>query len=65
MDRRTTSDSLGDILDSESRFTAIQKECATASLHMIQFYQGFPHVSTASDERWGEKAWVRGYMTIS
>ena len=52
-------------MDSESRFTAIQKECATASLHMIQFYQGFPHVSTASDERWGEKAWVRGYMTIS
>jgi len=56
MDRRTTSDSLGHILDSESRFTAIQKERATASLHTIQFYQGFPHVSTASDEGWGEKA---------
>jgi len=22
---------------------------------------GLPHVSTASDKRWGEKAWVRGY----
>jgi len=27
----------------------------------IQFYQAFPHVSTASGKRWGEKAWVRGY----
>jgi len=24
------------------------------------FYQAFPRVSTASDIRWGEKAWVRG-----
>jgi len=23
--------------------------------------QYFPRVSTASDKRWGEKAWVRGY----
>jgi len=23
-----------------------------------QFYQAFPHVSTASDKCWGEKAWV-------
>jgi len=29
------------------------------SLHVIQFYQAFPHVSTASDKHWGEKAWVR------
>jgi len=28
---------------------------------MTQFYQAFPRVSTASDERWGEKAWVQGY----
>ena len=27
-----------------------------------QPYQAFPHVSTASDKRWGEKAWVRGYQ---
>jgi len=25
-------------------------------------YQAFPRVSTASDKRWGEKAWVRGYL---
>ena len=30
------------------------------SYHGTQFYQAFPHVSTASDKRWGEKAWVRG-----
>ena len=30
------------------------------SLHMTQ---AFPHVSTASDKRWGEKAWVQGYAT--
>ena len=28
---------------------------------MTQFYQAFPRVSTASDKRWGEKAWVQGY----
>jgi len=45
-----------------SHFTAVQKECATPgmSLHVIQFCQAFPHVSTASDKCWGEKAWVRG-----
>ena len=31
------------------------------SYHVTQFYQAFPRVSTASDKRWGEKAWVRGY----
>ena len=30
------------------------------SYHVTQFYQAFPRVSTASDKRWGEKAWVRG-----
>ena len=35
------------------------------SLHVTQFYQAFPRVSTASDKRWGEKAWVRGYADIS
>ena len=27
---------------------------------LLQFYQALPHISTASDKRWGEKAWVRG-----
>jgi len=31
------------------------------SYHVTQFYQALPRVSTASDKRWGEKAWVRGY----
>ena len=31
------------------------------SYHVTRFYQAFPRVSTASDKRWGEKAWVRGY----
>ena len=45
------------------RFT---RECATP-LHVHptstyvtardKFYQAFPHISTASDKRWGEKAW--------
>jgi len=30
------------------------------SLHVTQFYQALPHVITASDKCWGEKAWVRG-----
>ena len=30
------------------------------SLHVTQFYQAFPHVSTASDKCWGEKARVQG-----
>jgi len=32
---------------------------------MTQFYQAFPRVSTAGDKRWGEKAWIRGYLTLS
>jgi len=28
------------------------------SYHVTQFYQAFPRVSTASDKRWGENAWV-------
>jgi len=31
------------------------------SYHVTQFYQAFPRVSTASNKRWGKKAWVRGY----
>ena len=32
---------------------------------MTQFYQAFPRVSTASDKRWGEKAWVQLYFVFS
>ena len=35
--------------------------CPGTSYHMTQFYQAFPGISTASDECWGEKAWVRGW----
>jgi len=34
------------------------------SLHMTQFYQAFPRVSTASNKQWGEKAWERGYFGV-
>ena len=32
------------------------------SYHVTQFYQAFPRISTASNKRWAEKAWVRGYI---
>ena len=35
------------------------------SLHVTQVYQAFPRVSIASDKRWGEKAWARGYLLSS
>jgi len=35
------------------------------SYHVTQFYQAFPHISTASDKCWGEKAWVQGYTKTS
>jgi len=35
------------------------------SYHVTQFYQAFPRVNTASDKRWGEKAWVRGYVSCT
>jgi len=34
--------------------------CPSMSMHVIQFYQTFPHVGTASDKHWDEKAWARG-----
>jgi len=55
-------------LDSKSRFTAVQKECATPPHVQVRHTtwlsftrrQAFPRVSTASDKCWGEKAWVWG-----
>jgi len=35
------------------------------SYHVTWFYQAFPHISTASDKCWGEKACVRGYVTCT
>ena len=35
------------------------------SLHVTQFYQAFSRVSTASDKRWSEKAWVRDYRSTT
>jgi len=63
MTERSTSDSLGYV--SWIQKAAVQKEYATPShpgmpLHVTQFYQAFPRISTACDKRWGEKAWVRG-----
>jgi len=54
--------------DSESHFTAVQKECATPphiqvrQTMWLSFTRPFPRVSTASDKRWGEKAWVLGWV---
>jgi len=36
--------------------------CPGMSLHVTQFYQIFPHVSTVRNKHWGEKAWVQGYI---
>jgi len=53
-------------LDSESCFTAVQKECATpphvqvCHTTWLSFTRPSPRVSTASDKRWCEKVWVRG-----
>ena len=33
-------------------------------MHVIQFYQAFPRVSTASDKHWGEKAGYDMLMSI-
>jgi len=48
--------------DSESHFTAVQKEnVQVLYMYVIAhewFYQASPHVSTASYKCWGEKAWV-------
>ena len=53
-----------------SRFRAVQKECATSPhIHPMsndiahdQFYLAFPCTSIATNKRWGEKAWVWGYL---
>ena len=52
--------------NSETCFTAVQKECTTpphvqVSHCMWLFTRTSHRVSTASDKRWGEKAWVRGH----
>ena len=58
MTEHSTSDSLGDIhfLGSEPLYNCTEGMCHSSthpgtSLHVTQFYQAFPHVSTASDKR--------------
>jgi len=63
MTERSTSDSLGDV--SWIQKAALQLYRRNVPLlhtpyHVTQFYQAFPHVSTANDKRLGEKDWVRG-----
>ena len=47
------------IFDSSTRPPNIQDVTANN-----QFYQAFPHVSTASDKSWSKKAWVWGYRLV-
>jgi len=68
---RSTSDSLGDV--SWIQKAALQPYRRNVPLlHTSRYviprdsvYQAFPRVSTASDKRWGEKAWVRGYHSTA
>jgi len=60
------SDSLGDVSwIQKPLYSCTEGMCHSAthpgtSLHMTQFfYQVFPHISTAGDKCWGEKAWVQ------
>jgi len=61
---RSTSDSLGDVSWIQKAALQLYRRNVPSSTrlgtsyHVTQFYQAFPHVSTASDKRWGEKAWV-------
>jgi len=69
-DHRTTERSTSDSLGNVSWFRMPLYSCTEGmchsfthpgtSLHVTQFYQAFPRVSSASNKRWGEKAWVRG-----
>jgi len=66
-DRRTTECSTSDSLDNISW---VQNDTSLLyspgmSLHMTQFYQAFPRVSTASNKRWSEKAWGLGQTHLS
>ena len=69
-DRTTTERSISDCLGD---FSWIQKATLqlygsnVPHLHMSRYItardSGLPHVSTASNKRWGEKDWVQGYAT--
>ena len=65
-----TAGSLGDVLGFRKLLYSCTEERCHSSTHppyiqlhhcMLSVYQAFPHVSTASDKCWGEKAWVQGY----
>ena len=53
---------LGSVEDME-RFRLHSQDCPSSSLYMTSFTRR-SHVSTASDKRWGEKAWVRGVSVV-
>ena len=67
----STSDSLGDVSWVQKAALQLWRKnvpllpTSTQAYRYVfvcdQFYQAFPCVSTASDKRWGEKAWVQGY----
>ena len=71
-DYRMTECSISDNLSDVSwvhKALAVQKDCTTpphiyptsSTRYVIardQFYQAFPHLSTTSNKRWGEKAWA-------
>ena len=40
---------------------AVAASLVTSSSHVSVCRFQYRHISTASDKRWGEKAWVRGY----
>ena len=75
MDRRTTerstSDSLGDVSWIQKAALQLYRRNVPL-LHTSRYViprdsvlPGLPRVSTASDKCWGEKAWVRGYISTS
>ena len=64
---RSTSDSLGDISWTQKATLQLYRKNVPL-LHTSRYVTardsvlpGLPHVSTASDKCWGEKAWVWGY----
>jgi len=67
MTERSTSDSPGDVsLIQKAALQLYRRNVPLlhTSYHVTQFYQAFPRVSTASDKRWGEKAWVVGMRLV-
>jgi len=60
-DRRTTEHSTSDSLGNISWIQKAALQHVQNHIARDSVYQAFPCISTASNERWCEKAWVRGY----